>query len=67
MAAGLTAASERNKSFRLSRVYLDQSGDPALELDLDMEGGVSEARIRDFIKACLEALYDFLRMLEGEG
>jgi hypothetical protein len=32
-----------------------------------MEGGVSEARIRDFIKACLEALYDFLRMLEGEG
>lgn len=41
-----------NKSKRYSKSYLDDSGDPCLELDLDLTGGVTEARIVDFLGTC---------------
>lgn len=39
-----------NKSKRYSRSYIDDDGDPVLELDLDLAGGVTRARIVDFLK-----------------
>lgn len=41
-----------NRGHRYSRSYLDRVGDPCLELDLDLEGGITEARILDFLKTC---------------
>lgn len=41
-----------NSTKRYSRTYLDDDGDPHLELDLDMCGGVTLDRIRDFLKTC---------------
>ena len=41
-----------NTGKRFSRAYLDSDGDPCLELDLDLEGGVSRARIVDFLATC---------------
>jgi len=41
-----------NKSKRYSRSYLDDEGDPHLELDLDLVGGVTEARVVDFLTTC---------------
>lgn len=39
-----------NRSKRFSRTYLDTDGDPCLELDLDLKGGVTRERITDFLK-----------------
>lgn len=50
--ATLKRVNEWNKSKRFSRTYLDDEGDPHLELDLDMEGGVTNARIKSFLKTC---------------
>lgn len=43
---------EWNKSKRFSRTYLDDDGDPCLELDLDLAGGVTLARMHDFFRTC---------------
>jgi hypothetical protein len=50
--ATLKKVNEWNKSKMYSRTYLDEDGDPCLELDLDMAGGVTVARIKDFLKTC---------------
>lgn len=38
-----------NRDKRYSRSYIDKDGDPVLELDLDLEGGVTDKRIVDFL------------------
>ena len=43
---------EWNRTKRYSRTYLDDEGHAWLEVDLDLTGGVTEARIADFLKAC---------------
>ena len=43
---------EWNRTMRYSKTYLDSDGDPHLELDLDLAGGVTRARIIDFLKTC---------------
>ena len=48
--ARLASINAWNKSKRYSRAYLDDDGDPVLELDLDLAGGVTPDRIRDFIR-----------------
>ncbi len=50
--ATLEKVNEWNKKRRFSRTYLDDSGDPCLELDLEITGGVTRARIVDFLKTC---------------
>lgn len=50
--ATLKRANEWNATKRYSRSYIDEEGDPHLELDLDMCGGVTPDRIRDFLKTC---------------
>lgn len=39
-----------NRTERFSRSYLDEDGDPHLELDLDLSGGVTTERIREFLR-----------------
>jgi len=50
--ATLKKINEWNRTKRYSRTYLDDEGDPHLELDLDLEGGVTRARIVDFLSTC---------------
>lgn len=45
-----------NSTKRFSRAYLDDDGDPHLELDLDLAGGVAEARIKDYLRTCKVSL-----------
>ena len=39
-----------NASKRYTRAYLDKEGDPVLEADLDLEGGVSYGALAEFFK-----------------
>jgi hypothetical protein len=48
-----------NRDFRFSRAYLDTDGDPVLELDLDLAGGVCEDRIKDFFMTCIMSFNRF--------
>ena len=41
-----------NQSKRYSRSYIDSEGDPVLELDLDLEGGVTHDRIVSYLQTC---------------
>jgi hypothetical protein len=50
--ATLKRVNEWNRTKRFSRTYLDDNGDPHLELDLDLEGGVTVDRLLDFLKTC---------------
>lgn len=44
--ATLTKVNEWNKSKRFGRAYIDAEGDPCVELDYDLEGGVSDDSIK---------------------
>jgi hypothetical protein len=44
----------RTKSF--SRSYMDEEGDPVLEVDLAFRGGITKARIVDFLGTCKSSL-----------
>jgi len=63
-AAGTDATLEKvnkwNQEKRFSRAYLDEDGDPHLELDLDLEGGGTEDCVRRFIKISGASLMNFL-------
>ena len=50
--ATLKKVNKWNRTKRYSRTYLDDEGDPHLELDLDLAGGVSRNRIIDFLRTC---------------
>lgn len=47
--ATLATINKWNRGKRYSHAYLDDDGDPVLQVDLDLAGGVTEARIRDYI------------------
>lgn len=50
-----------DKDKRFGRAFLDDEGDPVLESDLDLEGGVTEARVKDFFRTYNELMVHFLR------
>lgn len=50
-----------NQGKRFSRAYIDDDGDPHLELDLDLAGGVTDDRVVDFLKTCLASLEAFVK------
>jgi len=54
--ATLKKINEWNSTKRFSRTYLDDDGDPHLALDLDLAGGVTEARIKDYLRTCRVSL-----------
>ena len=55
----LERVNEWNKNRFYSRSHVDDDGDPVLELELDLAGGVTEARIEDFFKTCLRSYRDW--------
>jgi hypothetical protein len=57
----LAAANAWNKDYKYSKVYLDDDKDVTLELDLDLTGGVTERRIRDFFKTCQRSHTQWLK------
>lgn len=44
--ANVTSVNEWNKTKRFGRAYIDAEGDPCVELDYDLEGGVSDESIK---------------------
>lgn len=44
--ANVNTVNEWNKTKRFGRAYIDAEGDPCVELDFDLEGGVSEDSIK---------------------
>jgi hypothetical protein len=59
--ATLKDMNDWNRDKRYSRAYLDRDGDPVLESDLDLDGGVTRARVKDFLRTYNEALRLFLQ------
>ncbi len=62
--ATLQTVNDWNRTKRYSRAYLDDEGDPILESDLDLEGGVDRKRVEDFFRTFNGTLTLFLRDLE---
>jgi len=62
----LKAINEWNKGKRYSRAYLDDSDDPVLELDLDLDGGVTKAGLLNFFLTCRASLNAFVSHI-GKG
>ena len=50
--ATLRWANDQNAKLISGRVYIDDEGDPVYELDLWLTGGVTRARIVDFLSDC---------------
>lgn len=48
--ATLERVNEWNRTVMYSRAFIDRDGDPVLELDIKLTGGVSVKRIKDFVK-----------------
>ena len=57
--ATVAKCNQWNLSKKYSRAYMDKDGDPVLELDLDLEGGVTVARIKDYILTCKVSMIVF--------
>ncbi len=57
----LEAINEWNKSKRYSRSYLDKDGEPVLQLDLDLAGGITKDRILDFLSTCKASLNAWIK------
>ncbi len=51
----LTMINDWNKGSRFGRAYMDDSGDPVIELDLLMAGGVTANTIQEYITVFAEA------------
>ena len=50
-----------NRSKKFTKAYLDNDGDPVLEMDVDLDGGVTWKRIEDSILTYNQSLVAFLR------
>ncbi len=59
--ATLEKVNDWNRTKKYSRTYLDNDGDPVLELDIDLEGGVTRGRIVSFLKTCRTSLNAWLK------
>lgn len=54
---------EWNRTKRFSRAYLDAEGDPIIESDIDLEGGITEKAMVAWIRTFAVSLAAFNRML----
>ncbi len=61
--ANLRMMNEWNRSKRYSTASIDDDGDPVLESDLDLAGGVTRARVEDFILTYYMLLEAFLEVI----
>lgn len=61
--ANMKMMNEWNRTKRYSRAYIDDEGDPVLESDQDLDGGVTIERIEDFFRTFDTSLMVFLRTI----
>jgi hypothetical protein len=57
----LETINQWNRSKRYSRSFIDKDGDPILKLDLDLAGGVTKARIYDYLLTARTSLVHWSR------
>lgn len=55
---------EWNAGKRYTRAYLDKEGDPCLEADLDIEGGISYGAIAEFFKTWVTSVKLFAEHID---
>lgn len=58
---------EWNRTKRFSRAYLDADGDPIIESDIDLEGGITHPAMIAWIRTFAVSLAAFNRMLVEAG
>ncbi len=61
--ATITTVNEWNKSKRFGRAYIDGDGDPVVELDYDLEGGVTDESVKvwfDTVTAIVRSFRTFV-------
>ena len=56
---------EWNKSKRFSRAYMDNDGNPALESDINFDGGVTEENIKTFVKLYRTLMKSFVEHIQS--
>jgi hypothetical protein len=61
--AGMADMDRFNRETRFGSAYMDKDGDPAFDADLDLEGGITEARVKDYIRTVNELMVRFLRVV----
>lgn len=50
-----------NQQRLFTKAFLDGDGDPVLEMDVDLAGGITEARLRDALRTYVQSHQEFLR------
>lgn len=64
----LEQINEWNRNRILSKAYLDRDGDAIFESDLDLDGGVTMARVRDWLQTFSASMGVFMReVIQGGG
>jgi len=56
-----------NRTRRFLKAYLDDEGDLLLELDVDLDGGVTEAHVAEQIKLFRQTLLSCLRFMHDDS
>ncbi|QKT03582.1 YbjN domain-containing protein [Ectothiorhodospiraceae bacterium 2226] len=59
-AVTLQDVNEWNRTRLFTKAFLDSDGDPALEMDVDVAGGITRARLRDAVRTYLQVHGQFL-------
>lgn len=59
--ATLESLNSWNESYLFGRAYMDEKGNPHLVVDLDLAGGVTRDRVKDYIKTCQDLLINFAK------
>lgn len=66
--AGASEMVKWNKEYRFARAYLDNEGDPVLEMDVNLaEGGISRPLFRDTIELWDALLVEYSKLLYPEA
>lgn len=63
----LSRINEWNASKRYTRAYADKEGDPVLEADIDLEGGVTYGAITEFFKTWVTSVKLFTQHIDFKG
>jgi len=63
----LEAVNTWNRTKRFGRAYIDDEGDPVLEGDLDLEGGISAGAIAEFLRTFAELVPAFAEHVGYKG
>ncbi len=58
-AVSLTRINEWNRDKRFSKAYVDKDGDPCIESDIDLTGGLTEENVHEWIRTYRRSLTSF--------